>query len=104
VHDATAIVGEDEEAVEQPECGGRDDEEVASDGLGHVILEESAPALRGWPVLSSRHVLCDDGVRLDQDEARSPGGPESVEQHPEKPIAQAQLVPFDVWVANSNFS
>jgi len=62
VHDAAAVVGEDQEAVEQPECGGGHDEEIASDGLGHVILEEGAPALRRWPVLSPRHVLSHGGV------------------------------------------
>ncbi len=37
----------------------------------------------------------DNGVRLDENEARSPSGPEFVEEHPEKPIAPAEFGPLD---------
>ena len=58
--DASAIMCQDEEAVEQLERGRRHDEEVDGDEAACMILEERLPSLRRrlvWP----RHVLGDGG-------------------------------------------
>ena len=53
--DASAIVGEDQEAIHDPERGRRDAEEVASDGLRQVVSEKGDPARRAGP--AAPHVL-----------------------------------------------
>ena len=45
VDDLSAVVGEEDEDEEQPECDGRYDEEVGSHDLARVIGEKGAPRL-----------------------------------------------------------
>jgi hypothetical protein len=61
VDDLSAVVGEDDEDEEQPECNRRDDEEVGRHDPARVIGEKGAPGLRRRPSLSL-HVLGDGGL------------------------------------------
>ncbi len=45
VKDAPAVMGQDDEAEEQGECGGGDDEEIAGCRSAKVIPKKSAPGL-----------------------------------------------------------
>jgi hypothetical protein len=48
VHDAPPIVDEDDEDEQDPAGERRDREEVDRDSRAEMVLEERAPALRGW--------------------------------------------------------
>ena len=45
VDDLSAVVGEDDENEQQPECDGRCDEEVGGPDLARVIGEKRPPRL-----------------------------------------------------------
>ena len=45
MRDLSAVVGEDDENEEQPECDGRYDEEVGGHDLARVIGEKRPPRL-----------------------------------------------------------
>ena len=60
VHDASAVVGEDEEAIQDPESSCRNAEEVASDGLGQVVAKKGDPTRRACP--AAPHVLLHGGL------------------------------------------
>ena len=48
MQDAAPIVGEDDEDEQDPAGERRHREEVDRDGRAEMVLEEGAPALRGW--------------------------------------------------------
>src|SRR5713101_3767216 len=48
VYDSSAMMQQDPKHVEHPEGRSRHDEEVDGDEVGEVVVEERAPALRGW--------------------------------------------------------
>ena len=48
VHDASALVREDDEHEQQPVSRGRHDEEVGRHDLADVVRQEGAPRLRWW--------------------------------------------------------
>src|SRR5712692_6346879 len=62
VADVAAAVIQDYEAVEDPEGGRGDSEEIDSDRSTEVVVEESAPGLRGWASRTDRHVPGDGGL------------------------------------------
>jgi hypothetical protein len=53
VDDPSAVVGEEDEHEEQPECHRRYDEEVGGHDLACVIGEKGAPRLRRWTRMPS---------------------------------------------------
>ena len=65
VNDPSAVVTDDDQAVEQPERRGRNDEHVDSNGVAHVVAQEAAPG-RGGDLGSPRHVSA-DGRLADHD-------------------------------------
>ena len=42
VDDAPAVVGQHDEAEQEPDSGSGDDEEIAGDGVAEVVPEEGA--------------------------------------------------------------
>jgi len=55
------MMGENQEDKQNSKAQGRHHEEVGRDEFLHVIVEKSAPGLRGRPLLA-RHVLRDRGL------------------------------------------
>ena len=53
---------------------------------GHGRSTHTAPALPGSPQPEAPSVPGDDGLRLDDDERRSPAGPDAGDRDPEPPV------------------
>ncbi len=56
VADAATVVIQNYEAVEDPEGGRGDSEEIDSDRSTKVVVEERPPGLRGWASRADRHI------------------------------------------------
>ena len=61
VNDPSAVVTDDDQAVEQPERRGRNDEHVDGHGVAHVIAQEAAPG-RGGDLGPPGYVSADSGL------------------------------------------
>ncbi len=61
MHDATALVVQDDEHEQEPKRGSRHDEEIDRRQTTDVVLQEYPPGLR-WPFRVPNHVLGDSGL------------------------------------------
>jgi hypothetical protein len=61
VNDPSAVVTDDDQAVEQPERRGRNDEHVDGHGVAHVVAQEAAPG-RGGDLGPPGYVSADGGL------------------------------------------
>src|SRR5712692_3478006 len=60
-HDLAATVLQYQQAIEQPERGGRNHEQIHRGDAVSMITQKGLPALRRW-LPSSRHVFCHGGL------------------------------------------
>jgi hypothetical protein len=69
-NDPSAVMTDDDQAVEQPERRGRNDEHVDGHGVAHVIAQEAAPGRGGDPgppgYVSADSGLADLDAELEQ--------------------------------------